>query len=288
MFIDPLSLWLHLLIRQHQRRPTIELGSPVAEERSDGRRRPVQHEQRLRTLDRVELPDFVPSPNQLAIEQYEIENEAFDRRGLVLDAMRDLAPWSGRTVVDLGCGSGFWLSKYGDAAHVIGVEPDERLVAVARDRGHDAEVLLGSAEHIPLPDASVDVVHARFAYFFPPGVEAGFDEVMRVLRPGGTLVVVDNDLRHGEFGELVAGSSWAEPQGQASSTDEWWRERGARRIEVMSDWSFDSRDDMETVMRLELPAEIADRWLREHPDRLHITYGYVLFAVTSAPQRSSG
>ena len=231
----------------------------------------------------VELPDFIPSPNQLAIERYEIENEAFDRRGLVLDAMRHLAPWSDRTLVDLGCGSGFWLPRYRDAARVIGVEPDERLVAVARDRVSDVDVLIGSAEHIPLPDASVDVVHARFAYFFPPGVEAGFDEVMRVLRPGGSLVVVDNDLRHGEFGALILRSPWAASQGQASTTDEWWRERGARRIEVMSDWSFDSREDMETVLRLELPAEIVDEWLNDHPDRRQITYGYVLFCVTRAP-----
>ena len=48
-----------------------------------------------RSVERVEFPDFVPSPNQLAIEQYEIENEAFDRRGLVLEAMRHLAPWAG-------------------------------------------------------------------------------------------------------------------------------------------------------------------------------------------------
>lgn len=230
--------------------------------------------------ERSELPDFVPSPNQREIERYEIENRAFDRAGLVLDAMADLAPWRGRTLLDLGCGSGYWLSAYGDAAQVIGVEPDDQLLAIARGRVPNVEVLRGSAERIPLPDASVDVVHARFAYFFPPGVEAGFDEVMRVLRPGGCLVVVDNDLRHGEFADLVAGSEWAAPQGRARSTDDWWRARGARRVEVMSEWSFDSRADMETVMRLELPGEIADRWLREHPDRRHITYGYVVFAAT--------
>ncbi len=228
----------------------------------------------------MSFPDFVRSPNQSNLGVYEIENLAFDRQGLVLSSMRSLAPWPGLTLIDLGCGSGFWLPAYGDAAEVIGVEPDERLVSAARNRVPGIEVRNGSAEHIPLPDGSVDVVHARFAYFFPPGCEAGFDEVMRVLRPGGTLVVVDNDLRHGEFAQLAVRSELAKPQGMASTTDSWWQARGASRTEVMSDWTFDSRGDMEAVLRLELPADLADPWLADHPDRRHITYGYVLFAAT--------
>jgi SAM-dependent methyltransferase len=231
---------------------------------------------------RVGLPDFVPSPNQLNLKLYEIENRALDRQGLVLDAMRKLAPWAGRTLVDLGCGSGFWLPRYTDGAEVIGVEPDERLIPTARRRVHGVDVLLGSAEHVPLGDSSVDVVHARFAYFFPPGCEAGFDEVMRVLRPGGTLVVVDNDLRHGEFAALVVGSAWAQPQGQASTTDAWWQARDATRTAIMSDWRFDSRQDMEAVLRMELPPDIVDPWLLRHPDRCHISYGYVLFSTMKA------
>ena len=109
---------------------------------------------------------------------------------------------------------------------------------------------------------------------------------MRVLRPGGSMVVVDNDLRHGEFAELVVGSSWAEPQGTAVTTDAWWHERGASRTEVMSDWAFDSRRDMEAVLRLELPADIVDPWLAEHPERTDITYGYVLFAATKPKRRT--
>jgi SAM-dependent methyltransferase len=231
---------------------------------------------------RVSLPDFVPSPNQLNLDLYEIENRALDRQGVVLDAMRNLAPWAGRTVVDLGCGSGFWLHKYTDAAEVIGVEPDERLISTALRRVPGIDVLLGSAEYVPLPDSSVDVVHARFAYFFPPGCEAGFDEVMRVLRPGGTLVVVDNDLRHGEFAELAVRSAWARPQGRASTTDAWWQARGAIRSAIMSDWRFDSREDMEAVLRMEFPSDIVDPWLLRHPDRCHISYGYVLFATMKA------
>ena len=244
--------------------------------------RPTEFSAPLRSGD-MELSDFVPASNQLATDLYEVENEAFDRRGVVLDAMRTMATWAGRTLLDLGCGSGYWFQHYVDVAELIGVEPDERLLPAAEARSAQVRVLRGSAEHIPLPDASVDVVHARFAYFFPPGCEAGLAEAMRVLRPGGTLVVVDNDLRHGEFGELVVASPWAAGQGQADSTDEWWAAQGAERREVMSDWSFDTRADMEAVLRLELPADIVDPWLQEYPERNSISYGYVLFVARKRP-----
>jgi SAM-dependent methyltransferase len=62
-----------------------------------------------------------------------------------------------------------------------------------------ASVLAGSAEEVPLADGSVDLVHARFAYFFGPRSEAGVAEVARVLRPGGSFCVIDNDWEEGTF-----------------------------------------------------------------------------------------
>lgn len=230
---------------------------------------------------RVTFSDFSPAGNQGGNpDVYEIENRALDPDGLVLAAMRKLAPWRDRTLVDLGCGSGFWLPRYADdAAQVIGVEPDARLVPLATARDVRAPVVAGSAEHIPLDDATVDVVHARFAYFFPPGVDAGLAEVLRVLRPGGSLVVVDNDQRAGDFADLLVSSPWAAPQGQADTTDAWWADRGAERVEVMSRWAFETRADFEAVLRLEFPADVADPWLAAHPDAFGLTYGYVLFAI---------
>lgn len=102
----------------------------------------------------MHLPDFRPAPNQGGDPAlYEVENRALDPQGLVLDAMRGAAPWAGRTLLDLGCGSGFWLPGYADeAAEVIGVEPDPGLLPLARARDPRARVLPGSAEHIPLSD----------------------------------------------------------------------------------------------------------------------------------------
>ncbi len=226
------------------------------------------------------FPDFSPAPNQGGRpDLYELENRALDPAGLVLAAMRKLAPWAGKTLVDLGCGSGFWLPGYADeAAEVIGVEPDPALITLAGARDPRARVLAGSAEHIPLPSQSADVVHARFAYFYPPGCAAGLAEVQRVLKPGGTLVVVDNDRRAGEFADLLRAAGGT-GQGQAEVTDTWWAARGASRTEVMSRWQFTSRADFEAVLRLEFPGGAADAWLAGHPDALGLSYGYVLFAV---------
>jgi ubiquinone/menaquinone biosynthesis C-methylase UbiE len=215
--------------------------------------------------------------------RYELENAAVDRAGHVLAAMRAIAPWAGQTIVDLGCGTGYWLRRYAaEAAQVIGLEPDPALRAAAAQAAADlpgTDVLAGSAEHIPLPDSSADVVHARFAYFFPPRTEAGLTEVLRVLRPGGHLVVVDNDYRWGEFARLLAGSAARPPQQTAATVDAWWRDRRATRHEVRSELRFAGRAELAAVLRIEFPAQVAEDWLRRHPAATGLTYGYVLFCV---------
>jgi SAM-dependent methyltransferase len=229
----------------------------------------------------AKLADFKPAPNQGDnIDLYELENRALDPGGHVLAAMRARAPWAGRTLLDLGCGSGYWLSGYADeAATVIGVEPDPRLLPLAADRDSRVTVLRGSAEHIPLPPGSVDVVHARFAYFFPPGCDAGLAEVMRVLRPGGTLVVIGNDLQAGDFAVLLRAAGRAlEPAG-GREADAWWAARGADQTTVRSSWRFASRADFEAVLRMEFPLEVADRWLAAHPGALGLGYSYSVYAI---------
>jgi SAM-dependent methyltransferase len=229
----------------------------------------------------AELPDFRPAPNQGDhTSLYEAENRALDPDGYLLAAMRARAPWAGRTLLDLGCGSGYWLPGYaGEAAEVIGVEPDPRLLPLAARRDPRVRVLAGSAEHVPLADESVDVVHARFAYFFGPGCDAGLAEVMRVLRPGGTLAVIGNDLAAGEFAALVRAAKGALVAAGGRPADLWWAARGADRTTVRSSWRFTSRSDFEAVLRMEFPRPVADRWLAARPAALGLSYSYTLFAL---------
>jgi SAM-dependent methyltransferase len=232
------------------------------------------------------FPDFRFAPNIGGHPDiYEIENRAMDQAGHVLDAMRGLAPWAGKTIVDLGCGTGYWLARYaGAGTRVIGIEPDHAVRARAVRAAASlpgTEVRAGSAEHTGLPDDSADVVHSRFAYFFPPGTDAGLTEVLRVLRPGGHLVVVDNDYRWGEFAGLLAAAASRPVRDTAATVDEWWRARGATRHEVRSEWRFASRTDLTAVLGIEFPRRVAADWLARHPAATSLTYGYVLFTVTA-------
>ena len=231
----------------------------------------------------MHFPDFVTAPNIAhAVDVYERENQSIDPTGALWRQLRNLADWKGRSLLDLGCGTGYWLPRYSTgtqaAAEVIGVEPDPTLLPLARQR-QAGTVLAGSAEHIPLPDASIDVIHARFAYFFPPGCDAGLAESLRVLRPGGALIVIDNDHRAGEFAELLARSPWAEPQGTSDTTDAWWAERGADRTAVLSAWRTQDPGQLAEILRNEFPPDVIEPWLETHPDRNEISYGYALFRV---------
>lgn len=83
----------------------------------------------------MQLDDFVRSGNQAADPQiYEIENAAIDREGVLWSALQDQAPWADKVLLDLGCGTGFWLPRLHEAAEVIGVEPDVSLLEAARNR----------------------------------------------------------------------------------------------------------------------------------------------------------
>jgi SAM-dependent methyltransferase len=55
------------------------------------------------------FPDFHRAPNIADHpEVYERENEAIDPDGRLWRALRERSDWTGRTLLDLGCGTGFW------------------------------------------------------------------------------------------------------------------------------------------------------------------------------------
>lgn len=207
-----------------------------------------------------------PSPNIWEHPQvYELENLAVDRAGVVEDAMSSVRAWHGATILDLGCGSGFHLPRFAaQAARVVGVEPHGDLVRWARLRTRglrNTTVLAGSAQAIPLPDSSVDIVHARWAYFFGPGCEPGLGELARVTRPGGVAFVIDNDATRSTFGGWF---SRAFPSYDAMAVDAFFSRNGWEAMSREISWCFDRRSDFEAVVRIEFAPDQAELILAEH------------------------
>lgn len=196
---------------------------------------------------------------------YELENRAVDPDGLIEQAMASVADWSGLDVLDLGCGSGFHLPRFAaTAARVYGVEPHPALLRLAARRTRSLEqvrLLAGTAQAVPLPDASVDVAHARWAYFFGPGCEPGLRELARVVRRGGTAFVVDNDATRSTFGAWFRRGY---PMVDPSAVERFWSAHGWTRVPLDVEWRFEERADLEAVVRIELRPEVADAVLAEH------------------------
>lgn len=134
-----------------------------------------------------------------------------------------LEPAPGARVLDLGAGTGKLTATLAEVSgDVTAVEPDQAMLAELRRTLPDVRALSGSAEAIPLPDASVDAVVAGNAMHWFDMAVAG-PEIARVLSPGGVLAglwnVVDDRIDWVAGLAAVSGSAAIGPRDTPAS----WR-----------------------------------------------------------------
>ncbi len=205
-------------------------------------------------------PTAIPSPNIWNWpEVYEAENRAQDVEGAIWAALRAAVPWEGRDVVDVGCGDGFHLPLFTGAASVTGVEPHPPLVARARSRVTGfprLRVIEAGAAALPLPARSVDLVHARTAYFFGRGCEPGLAEAQRVLRPGGAVAIVDLDATVPPYGRWMRADL---PRYDPGAVEEFFAAQGFTLRRIPTVWRFPDRATRDAVLRIEFGRDVAER-----------------------------
>ena len=163
-------------------------------------------------------------------------------------------------MLDVGCGDGFHLPLFTGAASVSGVEPHAPLVARARTRladRRDIRVLQAGAAALPLPDASVDLVHARTAYFFGRGLRAGSRR--GAARPAARRGDRDRRPRRHRApvrrrGCVPTSRATTPPPRRRSSPD-----RGFTLRRIPTVWRFPDRATRDAVLRIEFSRDVAER-----------------------------
>jgi len=142
---------------------------------------------------------------------------------------------AGRDVIELGCGTAYWsawLTRRG--ARVTGIDNSARQLETARElqREHGLvfPLLHGSAEAVPLPDASFDVALSEYGASIWCDPYRWVPEAARLLRPGGELIF----LKHSTLLTLCG------PDGDAPVGDRLVRDSfGLHRLEWSTDGSVE-------------------------------------------------
>jgi ubiquinone/menaquinone biosynthesis C-methylase UbiE len=122
------------------------------------------------------------------------ERTAWDR---ILDLV--LGNRQAGDALDVGCGTGFLTFELAARGHrVIGVDFAPSMLAEARRKAAERAISIrfehGDAEQLGFASRSFDLVITRHVLWTLPHPEAAIDEWIRVLRPGGRLVIVDSKL----------------------------------------------------------------------------------------------
>lgn len=136
--------------------------------------------------------DGAGEADDLALDPAEEPHRPFIR--MYAHTLGPAGPVAGRDVLEVGCGRGggsAWIARTQGARSVTGVDLSSRAIALCR-RLHCAPNLAfrrGDAEKLPFPTASFDVVVNVESCHHYPSLSTFFNEVQRVLRPGGSFCV---------------------------------------------------------------------------------------------------
>ena len=139
----------------------------------------------------TKLSNDVPSTAGFyaALDEYRV------RKNPYLTRLVDFTAWSGRDVLEIGCGAGLDLVRFArGGARVTGVDVAEAAIDLARQAaaaaGIRATLVEADGARLPFPDASFDLVYCHGVLSFARDASAIIAEAHRVLRPGGQAILM--------------------------------------------------------------------------------------------------
>jgi ubiquinone/menaquinone biosynthesis C-methylase UbiE len=156
------------------------------------------------------------------------------------------------TVLEVAVGTGRNLAHYPDAVTLTGIDLSPAMLEIARRRaaelGVDIDLRVGDAQALEFPDGVFDTVVCTLSLCGIPDPQRAIDEMKRVLRPGGRLLLLDH----------VAGTGWAVRAAQ----------RGIEMITVRLAGEHLLRRPLREVQAAGLVLERRDRYRRGIVERL--------------------
>jgi ubiquinone/menaquinone biosynthesis C-methylase UbiE len=117
------------------------------------------------------------------------------------------------TILDVGCGGGRTVARlaamvregktygvdYSEASLAASQRANRKLIAAGR-----VEIRPGSVSHLPFPDQMFDLVTAVETHYYWPDLNADMQEVLRVLKPGGALIIIAEAYKGGKYDQLLS------------------------------------------------------------------------------------
>jgi len=159
----------------------------------------------------------------------------------IADALRPTVPDAGGRVLDLGGGTGVLSARLAQVlpAEYSVVDPTPAMEHYARKRTGVITVH-GKAEAIPLPDAAFDAAVVSDAFHHFPDQDGAVAELLRVVKPGGRLVILEFDRRSRL---LFLMERIADPRGRLFTPEELCEYLGSRGVRgtcvPRSGWTYD-------------------------------------------------
>ncbi len=140
----------------------------------------------------------------------------------------------GKIAADIGAGSGF-ISEglIHKGLKVIAVDQSEAMLAEMRKKFSGAEGIeyrLGEAEKLPIPDEAVDYVFANMYIHHVESPQKAIKEMMRILKPGGELVITDMDEHEFKFLKEEHHDRWM--GFKREDVRRWFEEAGLKNVIV--------------------------------------------------------